>query len=173
LPQEQDIKKIIKRSKHNVRVTLDLDEVVFVDENNPNSEKSLTFPLNKIFKERLKKGIPALFRFLSMKGYDIWVYTAQYYSLNYMERLFRSYHVHVDGIITGTKRKTASREAEQDRVKALFENKYVRTFHIANDSVVDIRGKDGQFEEREINPLSDEWSYDVMEAVKELTKDEA
>ena len=88
-----------------MRVSFDLDEVLFVSPQTHKTEPALPFPLNRIYKERIRLGIPALFHALRGRGYDIWIYTAGYYSLDYLKYYFRHYRVPVTGIVTGTARK--------------------------------------------------------------------
>ena len=172
LPQEQDIRKILKNSKHDLRVALDLDEVVFGKDGNEYLEKPLIFPLNRIYKDRLRLGIPALFRFLAMKGYDIWVYSSEYYSLGYIKWLFKRYHVHVDGIVTGIKRKSYKRSEEEQRLKSMFENKYVRTIHISRDLIVRTDRGSKDFKDIALNCSDEDWSKEVIRAFKEINADE-
>ena len=73
LTRDTDIKTILKNTRHDKRVTLDLDEVVFRKPGEGPLEKPLPFPAGRIYKERLRLGIPALFHYLNKKGYDIWV----------------------------------------------------------------------------------------------------
>ena len=103
---ESDIHRILNKTTNTKRVTLDLDEVVFAPDGEEGSaEKPLRWPLKKIFRERLRLGMPALFFFLRSHGYDIWVYTAKYYSPEYLHKLFWLYGAHIDGLETGTGRK--------------------------------------------------------------------
>ena len=165
LPHEKDIIDIIEKSTHEMRVTLDLDEVVFCKTGDTQSEKPLPFPLNKIYRQRLRRGIPALFYFLSSNGFDIWVYSSEYYSIDYIEHLFRWYHVHVDGAITGLKKRNERSETAQ-RMKKLIANKYATTIHIDSDSIVRVNSASGQYDEYKLEASSDEWSQAVVTAVK-------
>ncbi len=167
LPQEQDIEKMIRNSTHDVRVTLDLDEVVFSASDEDVLEQELGFPFNHMFKKRLRRGIPALFRFFEKNGYDIWVYSSELYSLTLVQLFFRKHHVHVDGIVTGTMRKNSNVEA-QVRLRKLLSNKYTYTYHVDSASVIKTHSQSGDFEERELSGSNEEWSADVMEALKEL-----
>ena len=118
-----------------MRVSFDLDEVVFRPAGDDGMEKSLPFPLRNIYKQRLRRGIPALFRYLNKKGYDIWVYTAGYYSADYIQRLFRKYGVHVTGAVTGTGRKTSGSAEEKKKMETLIAAKYPETVHIDGETV--------------------------------------
>ena len=52
LTQETDIERMLSRSRHNKRVTLDLDEVIFCQGEDEPAEKPLPFPYNRFYKER-------------------------------------------------------------------------------------------------------------------------
>ena len=54
-----------------MRVSFDLDEVLFVSPETHKTEPALIFPLNLIFKERLRLGTPELVKKLQAMGYDI------------------------------------------------------------------------------------------------------
>ena len=56
LTQVSDIREMLRNAKHEKRVTLDLDEVVFVSDPGAESEKPLPFPLSLRYKERLRRG---------------------------------------------------------------------------------------------------------------------
>lgn len=106
LTQTADIQKMLQNAKHDKSVALDLDEVVFASGREMAMEKALPFPARRVYKERLRYGIPALFRFFKSHGYDIWVYTAQYYSMEYIQHLFKWYGVKIDNFVTGILKKT-------------------------------------------------------------------
>ena len=136
LTQETNIEKMLQDSRHDRRVVFDLDEVIFRDENAPAVERKLLFPYDRIFKERLKLGVPGLFHFFTKNGYDIWLYSKNYYSLDYLQQFFRKHHVKVDGIVTGTVR-NKNRDTETGRRMADIEKKvsdrYCVTIHIDNE----------------------------------------
>ena len=63
-----------------MRVSFDLDEVLFVNPSTHKTESKLLFPLNLIFKERLRLGTPDLINSLQKMGYEVWVSTSSYRS---------------------------------------------------------------------------------------------
>ena len=171
LTQDTDIKAILTNTRHDKRVTLDLDEVVFRKEGEGPLEKPLPFPAGRIYKERLRLGIPALFHYLNMKGYDIWVYSAGYYSFDYIQRLFRKHHAHICSAVTGTARKTADNTAQNRKeLEALIANTYQYTVHIDNDMLLRISSRTREIEEHEITGAPEEWSRRVMEIMEKIEK---
>ena len=171
LTQETDVKKMLMASNHNKRVTIDLDEIVFCDPNEVPAEKPLGFPVNRIYKERIRMGIPSLLHILSKNGYDIWVYTAKLYSYDYISSYFKKYSVKLDGIITGTDRKAKEHEATRQRLKELMENKYEETLHIEKDFVVRSFRDKKVFQDIEIKEDENGWSYAVINIIKGLYPD--
>ena len=172
LTQEMDIKAILKESKHDKRVSLDLDEVVFRSETDALLEKPLPFPLRSIYKQRLRLGIPALFHYLNKKGYDIWVYTAGYYSADYIQRLFRKYHVHVTGAVTGTGRKAADTGAVRKELETMIAAKYLETVHIDNETVLRIFSRTREAADYDLGPAQADWPQRVMDVMETFERHE-
>ena len=166
LTQEMDIRNILQYSKHDKRVTLDLDEVVFRPEGDDPAEKPLPFPLRNIYKQRLRLGIPALFHYLNKKGYDIWVYSAGYYSADYIQRLFRKYGVHVTGAVTGTGRKTGENKETRRELEALITAKYPETVHIDDMAVLRIFSQTKQVEEYNLGEGTEAWAKRVIDVME-------
>lgn len=173
LTHEKDIEQMIRNSRHDKRVTLDLDEVAFCTDDAAPAERELYFPLSRMYKERIRLGIPALLLFLGRRGYDIWVYTAKYYSIEYIRAYFRCYSVKVDGIVTGTGRRGADSGEAAKRAKALLADQYAETLLIDNDLVVRTRRGVKGFEKYPIEARPEEWSRAVMDIVKDLERGES
>ena len=169
LTGEMDVKLMLQNSVHDRRATLDLDEVVFAKDASVPPEKALAFPFNKLYKERLRLGVPALFRLLNREGWDVWVYTAEYYSLEYIKRLFRKYHVQVTGVVTGAARKAGKGSAAG--LEKLVRGRYRSTLHIDSETVLLTRSTGGEFREFRL-PGENVWSAEVMDIVGRLKRDE-
>ena len=164
LTMETDIQKALGDSERTKRVAFDLDEVVFSSESGFFEDKPKKFG-NRHFKEQIRLGVPALFRFFNLQGYDVWVFSSEYYSIDYVHELFKRYSVEVDGIITGRKRKIADAEGKRAEIKKLFEKKYEETVTVNADSVVRILKNTGDFEETEIGDTGGAWSNRVIDIV--------
>ena len=170
LTQEMYIRKMLSSATRNRRVTLDLDEVVFHTITGEEPEKPLAFPFSLFFKERLYRGVPALFSFLNSKGYDVWVYTAQYISMEHIATLFRLYHAPLNGIITGVHRKSLKNQINQKRLEASIANQYEASLHITRESVLLIRGDTKEYEEYPLTGDGTSWSREIMDIVGKLGK---
>ena len=165
---EADIKKILESSTHEKRATLDLDEVIFADPAETEVERRRGIPLFGIQKKHLRLGIPALLNNLRLRGYDIWVYSANYYSVDDLRKFFKHYAVSVDGIITGMKKKVSG--SDRKKMDELFSDKYKKTLHIDTGLAVETGG--GDFREAEINATPATWSAAVIDALDGFDSDD-
>ena len=170
LTQETDVKKMLAASGSDRRVTLDLDETVFRPENDLYLEEPLRFPLNRIYRERLRLGIPGLFHMLDRSGYDIWVYTEKYYSLEYLRYYFKHYHVPVKGIVTGTGRKAPAGTDTRTELEKLVSIRYKSTVHIDRDAVIGTVTGSGSFKEFPLSGDDEAWPREVAEAFEKIKR---
>lgn len=168
LTNEVDIQRMLRSSQHDKRAALDLDEVVFCSKGGDIAEKPLPFPMNKVFKERIRLGLPAILHYLGQKGYDVWVYTAGYYSLDYIQEYFKRYSVKVDGVVTGITRKDKRFSAVKKKAETEIARKYKETLHIDRDAIVRILREEGKFEEYEIDAVPSEWSRKVISIIRHV-----
>ena len=74
------VKHHVQQQEQKMRVSFDLDEVLFVSPKTHKTEPPLRFPLNRIFRERLRLGTPDVVRSLQELGYEVWVYTTSFRS---------------------------------------------------------------------------------------------
>lgn len=170
LAQESDIQKILENSKHDKRATFDMDEVVFRPDDALHLEKKLGFPYSLKHKKRIRLGIPALFYYLTRNGYDVWLYSSSYESIDDVRDYFRCYGVHVDGIITGMakdKQNTASKKAG---VEKMIANKYSITLHVDNDMILRTKKNTGEFQEMELDS-GENWSKEAIAAIDHWEKE--
>ncbi len=166
LTHEEDVRKILANSTHTKRAAIDLDEVLFRMEGP--LESALPFPWNRMYRERIRRGVPALFHFLAKNGYDIWLYSSNYYSTDYIQNYFRKYHVKVTGVMTAIgKRAKAAGDAGKNLEK-LITNKYSSTVHIDNDMVLLIDRETKEFREFLLSGEDAAWSQEIMDAIARI-----
>lgn len=157
-----DIQRMLHNAKSDKRVTLDLDEVVLAGEGLP-AEKALSFPLNLVYRQRLRRGALALFSFFQGRGYDVWVYSSQYHSPILIKKLFLHHRAHIDGLVTGLSQ-GKQRCREHEKMRELLANQYPNTVNIDAGSVVFIDSRAKTFEEFELSGSPETWSREVMDA---------
>ena len=155
-----------------MRVSFDLDEVLFVSPLTHKTEPPLPFPFCRIFKERLRLGTPELIRTLQKMGYEVWVYTSSFRSERYIRRLFRCYGVKFDGIVNGERH---LREVQRDRKETLPQkvpSHYRISLHVDDEAVIVTSGRQMGFNVYQLDADDDSWKEKVIARADEIRRRE-
>lgn len=151
-----------------MRVSFDLDEVLFVNPATHKTEPPLVFPLNRIYTERLRLGTPELIKELQKLGYEVWVYTSSYRTEKYIRRLFRHYGVRFDGIINAQRH---LREVQRDQ-KTILPQKmpthYRISLHVDDETVICSLGRQYGFRTYQLDAQDDDWAKKIIERAEEI-----
>ena len=161
-----------KKVSNRMRVSFDLDEVLFVSPNTHKTEEELKFPFNKIYKERLRLGTPSLIKRLHDEGFEVWVYTSSFRTEKYIRGLFRHYGVRFDGIVNGERHLREVKGKNKNPVPQKLPCKYRISLHIDDESIVVTSGKIHGFNVYQLNAQDDEWEEKIMERVYQIRKRE-
>ena len=155
-----------------MKVSFDLDEVLFVSPETHKTEPPPRFPFNRIFKERLRYGTPELIRTLQKMGYEVWVYTSSFRSEQYIRQLFRFYGVRFDGIVNAQRH---LREVQRDRRETLpqkMPNYYRISLHVDDESVICTNGRRYGYEVYQLDAQEDDWKEKIIARADEIRKRE-
>ena len=169
LMHEADVQEILRNTRHEKRATFDLDEVLLRGEDDPYLEAPLPSPWNKTYAERIRLGVPALFHALEKSGYDIWLYSKGYPSVDAVQDYFRLYHVNVTGVIAALGRKKAAAGADLEK---LLQGKYRSTLHIDNDMVLQINSDTKEPREFALSGAPETWSQEIIGILEALDKED-
>ena len=154
----------MKQQQRKMRVSFDLDEVLFVSPKTHKTEPPLPFPLRNLFKERLRLGTPSLIRTLQALGYEVWIYTSSFRSENYIRRLFRCYGVRLDGIVNGNRH---LREVQRDSKTVLpqkLPSRYRISLHIDDEAVICTAAGQYGFRAYQLDTRDDDkWKEKIIE----------
>ena len=167
-----ELREILENSRHEKRAAFDLDEVLIRAEGDPFLEEPLPFPWKYIYKERIRRGVPALFHALERSGYDVWLYSSQYHSADAVLDYFRRYHVKVAGVVSASGRKIFQRVNDM-KVEKLIREKYRQTLHIDNDMVLLTRNDVKEPQEFDLSGAPETWSQEIMDVIEKIEKEEA
>ena len=151
-----------------MRVSFDLDEVLFVSPKTHKTEPELRFPLNRIYKERLRLGTPSLINKLQSMGYEVWVYTSSFRSERYIKTLFWLYGVRFDGIVNGTRH---LKEVQRDHKTILpqkLPNHYRISLHVDDESVICTLGPQYGFRTYQLEAQDDDWKEKIIARAEEI-----
>ena len=153
-----------------MRVSFDLDEVLFVSPDTHKTEKPLPLILGRIYKERLRLGTVELINSLQKMGYEVWVYTSSYRSQRYIRHLFGLYGVKFDGIINAQRHLV---EVQRDRKQMLPQkvpSMYRISLHVDDESVICSLGRQYGFEAYQLDAQDDDWKEKVIARAEEIKK---
>jgi hypothetical protein len=153
-----------------MRVSFDLDEVLFVSSKTHKTEPALAFPLNRIFTERLRLGTPELIHTLQDLGYKVWIYTSSFRSERYIRWLFRLYHIRLDGIVNGQRH---LKEVQRDRKETLpqkLPSRYRISLHVDDEAVIASWGKEYGFHTYLLDAQDDDWKEKIIAYADRIRK---
>lgn len=159
-----------KGLQNNIKISFDLDEVLFVSPNTHKTEKELLFPLNKIFKERLRYGTPELIKELRKRGYSIWVYTSSFRTTRYIKLLFLCYGVKFDEIVNAQRHLKEVQGNKKETLPQKLPNRYRISLHVDDEEIVATYGKAYGFEVFKLNAQDDNWADKILDRMKKLEK---
>lgn len=158
------------RSANKMRISFDLDEVLFVLPETHKTEPPLIFPLNKIFRERLRHGTPELINRLQELGYDVWVYTSSFRTEKYIRTLFRLYGVKFDGIVNATRH---LKEVQRDNKTILpqkLPSRYHISLHIDDEAIVCSLGRQYGYNVYQLDAQDDNWKEKIIARAEEIKR---
>ena len=151
-----------------MRVSFDLDEVLFVSPMTHKTEPELMFPFNRIYKERLRLGTPELIKRLQELGYDVWVYTSSFRSESYIKNLFRLYGVKFDGIVNGNRHLKEVQKDSKTILPQKIPSRYRISLHVDDETVICSWGREYGFETYQLEADDDDWKDKIIDRASEL-----
>ena len=160
----------VRDEQEKMRVSFDLDEVLFVNPKTHKIEPELPFPLRNIYKERLRLGTPELINKLQEIGYEVWVYTSSFRSERYIKGLFRHYGIKFDGIVNGTRHLKEVQQGHSQILPQKVPNKYRISLHIDDEAVICSYGREYGFDAYQLDAQDDEWKEKVITKAEEVKR---
>ncbi len=151
-----------------LRISFDLDEVLFVSPETHKTEPPLIFPLNRIFRERLRLGTVQLIPELRKEGFEVWVYTTSFRSERYIKALFRCYGVVFDGIVNGQRHQKEVQGSRSEAMPTKLPSRYHISLHVDDESIVATYGKTYGFEVFQLFAQDDDWAEKILARVREI-----
>jgi hypothetical protein len=145
-----------------MKISFDLDEVLFVNPDRYEIEDPPRFPFDYIFKERLRKGTIELLNRLHEQGFELWVYTSSFRSERYIKMLFNAYGIKFDGIINAQRHLEEVQGDRPDPLPQKMPGFYRISLHVDDEDVIHENGKLYGFRTIKIYEPDDEWVEKVI-----------
>ena len=153
-----------------MRISFDLDDVLFVSPDRYETEPALHFPFNRLFPDRLRKGTPQLIHDLQHAGFEVWVYTSSFRTESYIRRLFKHYHIKFDGIVNGTRHMKEVQRDNKQMLPQKLPNRYRISLHIDDEAIVCTLGKQYGYNVFQLNAQDDDWKEKVIACADKIRK---
>ena len=153
-----------------MRVSFDLDEVLFVSPETHKTEPPPFFPMNMIFRERLRLGTPELIRRLQEMGYEVWVYTSSFRSERYITCLFRLYGIRFDGIVNGNRHLKEVQRNNRTVLPQKMPSHYRISLHIDDETVICSMGPRYGFRTYRLDAQDDDWQEKIIARAEEIRR---
>lgn len=161
---ENDLSRMINKTKNTKLATFDFDEVLLSsDENNQAPLRDSLFC--KKIKERLRVGAPEVIKAFADNGYDVCVYTASYLTEEDFEDFFSMYELKVDVVVNGINEKRKNTAGGTQNLKEMIREKYKHIAHVDNESVVCTNRVTKNYEIYEI-PDEETWEEGIKNIMK-------
>lgn len=151
-----------------MRISFDLDDCIFVTDTKFPIEPPLSFPFNKLFTDKLRKGTPELMKRLQKDGHEVWIYTTSFRSEKYIRGYFRLYGIRLDGVVNGYRH---AEEVQRDKGEAMpskYPSYYRIGLHIDDDVSVKQNGRQYGFKVYITSPDDDKWTENILELVRKI-----
>ncbi len=158
------------QAQEKIRVSFDLDEVLFVSPETHRTEPPLHFPLNRIYSERLRLGTPELIRKLQKMGCEVWVYTSSFRSEKYIRTLFRFYGIRFDGIVNGDRHLREVQGKNKTILPQKLPNRYHISLHVDDETVICSLGREYGFQAYQLDAPDEQWKEKIIERVAHIQK---
>ena len=156
-----------------MRISFDLDEVLFVDPNTFEIEDPPRFPLDRIYRERLRKGTVRLIHTLQEEEFEAWVYTSSFRSEKYIRSLFRCYGIRFDGIINAQRHLREVQKGHGHLLPQKVPGYYHIDLHVDDEDVIHQYGKQYGFKTCKVCDPDPDWVEKVLDQarrVRDLTE---
>ncbi|MDC7279994.1 MULTISPECIES: HAD family hydrolase [Pseudobutyrivibrio] len=153
---------MINNAGEKMRISFDLDEVLFVSPMTHKVEEPPPFPFNKIYKERLRLGTPALINELQELGFEVWVYTSSFRTESYIRHLFKLYNVRFDGIVNGQRHLKEVQRNNSTILPQKMPSKYRIAFHIDDEKIVCSNGRQYGYETYHLDAEDELWKEKIL-----------
>ena len=145
-----------------MKISFDLDEVLFVNPARYETEAPLRFPLNRLFPERLRKGTVALIHELQRQGFEVWVYTSSFRTVTYIRALFRNYGIRFDNIVNGARHDAEIQANHAQPMPTKMPGFYRISLHIDDEDAVIQNGKANGFRVMRVYEPDPRWVDKIL-----------
>ena len=151
-------------------VSFDLDDTLFVSENEFKTEPAPKFPKNLIYKERLRKGTVEMMQYIRSQDIQLWIYTTSFRTPKYIRGLFKCYGIKLDNIVNGARHAREVQVGHTESLPSKYPSKYRIDLHVDDDISVYQNGQSLGFHVFLIGGPDDQWTDKLKKEIERVRK---
>ena len=151
-----------------MRISFDLDEVLFVSPPEFETEPAPRFPFNRLYRERLRKGTVDLIHELQRQGFEVWVYTSSFRPEGYIRRLFRCYGIRFDQIVNGFRHLKEVQRRRRETLPQKMPQHYRISFHIDDEDSIVENGRRFGFRVLKVCEPDEHWAEKILAEARRI-----
>ena len=153
-----------------MRISFDLDEVLFVHPSTHKIEPPPPFPFDHIFKERLRYGAPDLINSLQKLGYEVWIYTSSFRTERYIKFYFLLYKVRFDGIVNAMRHLKEVQGTRKDILPQKLPSRYRISLHIDDEEIVVKNARAYGYRVMRVYEPDEHWAEKIIDEAERIRK---
>jgi hypothetical protein len=153
-----------------MKISFDLDDTLFVNEDRVKIEKELKFPHKYFYTEKLRYGTIDIMKKVTKNNIELWIYTTSFRTQRYIKEYFSKYgiKININNIVNGQRH---NNEVQKNRVEILpskYPPKYKIDLHIDDDISVKENGDIYGFKVILIKDSMDNWGEELWEIILKI-----
>jgi len=149
-----------------MRISFDLDETLFVNPEKVPVEENLKFPLDRIFKDRLRAGSKELLKWINSSGNELWIYTTSYRTERYIKNYFRLYGIKTDSIINAQRHIKEVQRNRKETMPSKYPSFYRIDLHIDDEISVYQNGISYGFKVYLLKDSDNDWTEKIKSEIR-------
>ena len=153
-----------------MRISFDLDEVLFVDPRRYEIEPVPNRLHGNLFRERLRKGTVRLIKELQGRGYEVWIYTSSYRSERYLNLLFGAYGIRFDGIVNAPRHNREVQKGHRQILPQKMPARYQISLHIDDEENIIKSAPSFGYRAFRVYEPDDNWVEKVLDEAERIKK---
>jgi hypothetical protein len=155
-----------------MKVSFDLDDTLFVSSDNVDTETSLNFPFNYIYKEKLRLGTVNIMKNIINNNIELWIYTTSFRSKRYIKGYFKKYgiKININNIVNGKRHMDEVQGDRKEILPSKYPPKYKINLHVDDDISVKQNGDIYGFKVFLIKVNNTNWIKELWEMIESIRK---
>ena len=154
-----------------MRVSFDLDDTLFIDENEIDAETGLKFPFKYFYRERrLRLGTIELMKKIINNGIELWIYTTSLRPRHYIKRYFKKYGINIrlKNIVNGQRHMDEVQNNSEGISLSKYPSRYNIDLHIDDDISVKQNGEMYGFKVFLLSGNNKNWTKELWEEIMKI-----